>query len=212
MHPHPDNAKFAMVVEGEDDKHFLASIISRNLGQNLSVPIFARSGFSDVLNAIPSEIKVSGREVLGIILDANNDLIKRWREISQSLNSVVDLNVPLEPRIGGTIIERGKRHPRIGIWLMPDNKSNGELEDFVIKMIPTDDAIWPRAQTYIDGIPTNIRRFRESKKRRAELYAWLATQELPGRIGFAIKRGDLDINGDLTQQFVVWLKSLFASP
>ena len=40
---------------------------------------------------------------------------------------------------------------------MPDNKSNGELEDFVIKMKPTDDAIWPRAQTYINRIPTSIK-------------------------------------------------------
>ena len=164
-----------------------------------------------MLKAIPLEIKVSGRKALGIILDANDDLMKRWLAVRQTLNSVVDTNIPEKPETSGTIINLSKPYPRIGIWLMPDNKSNGELEDFVIKMIPTDDAVWPRAQTYINTIPTNIRKFKESKKRRAELYAWLATQELPGRIGYAIKQGDLDIEGNLTQQFVIWLKSLFQS-
>ena len=209
MHPNPDDAKFAMLVEGEDDKYFLANIINRNLDPSLSVSIHARTGYSDVLKAIPLEIKVSGREVLGIILDANDDLMKRWLDIRQALNGVIDTNIPKKPKTGGTIIKSSKRCPRIGIWLMPDNMSKGELEDFVIKMIPTDDAIWPRAQTYINGIPTNIRKFKESKQSRAELYAWLATRELPGRIGYSIKQGDLDINGQLTQQFIGWLKLLF---
>ena len=211
MHPDPDNAKFAILVEGEDDKYFLASIINRKPDPNLRVPICAHTGYSDVLKAFPLEIKVSGRKALRIILDANDDLMKRWLAVHQALNSVVDTNIPRKPKIGGTIINPSKPYPRIGIWLMPDNKSNGELEDFVINLMPTDDAVWPRAQTYINAIPTNIRKFKESKKRRAELYAWLATQELSGRIGYAIKQGDLDIEGNLTQQFVIWLKSLFQS-
>ncbi len=198
-----------MLVEGEDDKHFLKSIFKNNFDANLSVSITAHAGYPDVLKAIPVEIKAPGREALGIILDGNDDLLKRWTEIRQVLNGVVDTNIPQKPKIGGTIIKSSERYPRIGIWLMPDNRSNGELEDFVIQMIPNEDAIWPLAQIYIDGIPTDIRRFKDSKKQRAELFAWLAAQELPGRIGFAINRGDLDINGRLTQQFVAWLKLLY---
>lgn len=59
MHPDPDDAKFAMLVEGDDDKYFLANIINGNLDSNLSVSIGAGAGYSDVLKAIPIEIKVS---------------------------------------------------------------------------------------------------------------------------------------------------------
>ena len=52
---------------------------------------------------------------------------------------------------------------RIGIWLMPDNRSTGELEDFVGSMIPSADPVWPRAEAFIDGIPPSDRKFAPSK-------------------------------------------------
>ena len=92
---------------------------------------------------------------------------------------------------------------------MPDNKSNGELENFVVQMIPDTDIVWPLAQNYINGIPKSSRKFRASKLQRAKLHAWLATREIPGRIGAAIRRGDLETDGKLAQLFVNWLKSLY---
>ena len=92
---------------------------------------------------------------------------------------------------------------------MPDNKLPGELEDFVIELIPNGDTVWPRSQSYIDGIPDGDRLFTEGKKQRAQLYAWLATREEPRRMGAAIGTHDLDINGPLCQNFVAWLKQLF---
>lgn len=53
---------------------------------------------------------------------------------------------------------------------MPDNRSPGELEDFVQTMIPGDDPVWPRSKQYIDDIPDTLRKFKPKKKSRAELY------------------------------------------
>ena len=92
---------------------------------------------------------------------------------------------------------------------MPDNENPSELEDFVIEMIPDGDVVWPRAQSYIDGIPAADRPFSEGKRQRARLYAWLATREEPRRMAAAIGTHDLDINGPLCRRFVDWLKRLF---
>ena len=59
--------------------------------------------------------------------------------------------------------------------MMPDNCSVGELEDFVVEMIPPDDLVWPLAQRYIEKIPNPA--FKESKVLRAQLYAWLAARK-----------------------------------
>ena len=99
---------------------------------------------------------------------------------------------------------------RVGVWLMPDNQFPGELEDFVRHMLPGDDRVWPRAESYIDGIPQADRRFRDGKVSRAQLYAWLATRELPGRMGAAINAGDLNTDVDLARRFVSWLHALFS--
>ena len=92
---------------------------------------------------------------------------------------------------------------------MLDNKSSGELEDFVTKMIPEDDCIWPLAESYIDGIPQECQKFKRSKIRRAKLYAWLSTREMPSRMGLAVTKGDLDLGGIFTKQFADWLTNMF---
>ncbi len=90
---------------------------------------------------------------------------------------------------------------------MPDNHSAGELENFVIQMVPADDPVWPLSQRYIDEIPNPP--FAASKTVRAQLYAWLAAREDPRQMGLAIRARDLDVDGDLCQRFVAWLTRLF---
>lgn len=92
---------------------------------------------------------------------------------------------------------------------MPDNESPGELEDFVVGMIPERDPVWPLSQRYIEGIPEAGRKFSEKKKLRAQLYAWLAAREDPRLMGVAIRAHDLEVEGALSRNFIAWLTKLF---
>ena len=69
--------------------------------------------------------------------------------------------------------------------------------------------MWPLSNRYIEEIPTEDRKFIESKTQRAKLHAWLAAREDPRQMGLAIKTKDLEIDGPLCQKFVVWLTKLF---
>ena len=158
-----------------------------------------------MLESISVEIKVSGRLVVGILVDANSTLMDRWRAVRDRIMRA-NIQVPTHPNPDGTIIEGT---PRVGIWLMPDNESSGELEDFVKQMIPTGDPVWPLSQRYIDGIPQANRKFADHKKPRAQLYAWLATRKDPRQMGLAIKARDLNVEGILCKKFVAWLMALF---
>ena len=92
---------------------------------------------------------------------------------------------------------------------MPDNQSPGELEDFIVKMIPNDDPVWPRSTAYITEIPEEDRKFKEGKILRAKVHAWLAAREKPRPMGLAIKTKDLNISVESCQTFVNWLRELF---
>lgn len=92
---------------------------------------------------------------------------------------------------------------------MPDNQSAGQLEDFVTTMIPANDPVWPLAQGYIDGIPQEYRQFTTAKTSRAELHAWLAGRKVPGFMGQAVSRGDLDVEGPLCRRFADWIMKLY---
>ena len=112
--------------------------------------------------------------------------------------------------MNGVVIDpTSEFNPRIGVWIMPDNISDGELENFVAQMVPTGDPVWPRSEGYIASIPESEREFIEKKTTRAIVHAWLATREDPRQMGTAIRAGDLDIDSALCQRFLAWLQRLF---
>ena len=200
-----------LLVEGSDDKHVVIHLSERSgLAQNFM--IVEKEGKDSLLDSIEVEVDIPGRTVLGIVLDANDDPDARWRAVTDRLNRLrqedhFDLpELPAQPDPKGTIIE-GRL--RIGIWLMPDNRSTGEIEDFVGNMIPSGDPVWPRAEAFIDGIPSDDRKFASGKVQRAKVHAWLATREEPRLMGLAIKARDLDTNAANTTAFVEWLRTLF---
>lgn len=193
-----------LLVEGQDDLHVVGHILAKAETHVLSHDdIDDKEGFNKLLRAVTVEMKVPGREVLGIVLDANDDPKARWQSVSDRLKEV-DVMLPKNPVLGGAIIQDT---PRVGVWLMPDNQSPGQLEDFVSTMIPGGDPAWSLAQEYIAAIPD--KKFASAKTSRAELHAWLASRKHPGRMGQAINRGDLGIEGALCQQFLTWITDLF---
>ncbi len=213
-----------LLVEGQDDKHMVAQLCERDgfittrSGQDVLVTlreqtarflIAEKSGQPDLLKSIRQEVMVSGRQTVGLLLDADDDLGKRWTKIGEEL-SRAGVQLPSLPDLTGTIIPEQSDQPRIGIWLMPDNKSQGELEDFALEMIPSDDPVWPFSLHYIENIPSLDRKFLPEKIQKAEVYAWLAARKEPGRIGAAIGAKDLAIDGPLCRMFRSWLTRLFS--
>lgn len=194
-----------LFVEGQDDRHVVRHLRDRNLPA-LSFAIQDKGGVDALLESVGPEIKAPGRAAVGFVLDANDNPDSRWRAVADRIRKA-DILLPQAPRRGGTIM---KGLPRVGVWLMPDNRSAGELEDFVQKMIPKDDPVWELARQYIGKIPEEAQKFLPKKQSRAELHAWLATRENPGLMGSAIGRGDLKTDGDLCAAFLAWLKVLFA--
>ncbi len=195
-----------LLVEGQDDKHVVRHLWKRRHRSEPPFGIEDKEGVENLTGDISTEIKAPGRVAVGIVVDANDDLGGHWDAISHRLREAEIGGVPGVPSPDGTIIDAD---PRVGVWLMPDNRKPGELEDFVQQMIPHDDPVWPRAREYVRGIPEAARPFRPGKTSRAELHAWLATREEPGFMGSAIGREDLNADGPLCAAFLAWLERLF---
>ena len=193
-----------LLVEGQNDKHVVRHIcIRHSLTPNFQT--LDKGNVDELIESISLEVKASGRKAVGIMLDANDNLTSRWDAVSEKL-SRSNVKTPRCIEKGGTIISGA---PRVGIWIMPNNNSVGELEDFVVTMIHKEDSIWPLFSQYIDQIPKTHRKFKNKKTSRAKLYAWLATRENPNRMGTAIGAKDLDVDGELCNSFIEWLRKLF---
>ena len=201
-----------LVVEGRSDEHAVLHLcMAAQPGFEKAFDRHDAKSFEGVLRIVRGYVNQQGMIAVGFVVDADSTPEEHWRQVINSIaaaNSFIQL--PINPDPNGTIIpgDPSIGSPRIGIWVMPDNASDGELEDFVERMIPVGDLVWPRAQSYISGIPTP-RKFDHSKITKAEVHAWLAARKFPGLIGVAIREGDLDTSGQLAQTFLRWLSRLF---
>ena len=202
----PESPKL-LLVEGVDDKHVVEHLC-RKLVPDLTFRCQETGGSDPLLKAISPAMRPLERTALGIVMDANDDLAARWQAIGHRLRGA-DVQLPEQPAHGGTVIDG---EPRVGVWLMPDNATPGELENFVAALVPKDDSVWPLAERYINGIPSEHRRFSPRKELRAKLHAWLATRQEPRKIGAAIGTAELDAGGALAGQFADWLRTLFDAP
>ena len=197
-----------LLVEGEDDKHFVYHLINKR-ELNLNLPeenIISTDGVNNLLQRLYADVQPS-RKILGIMVDADKNCNKRWKEIIDIL-SEKGVSTPKTPTRSGTIIPPENDLPKIGIWIMPDNRSKGELEDFVLEMIPENDEIMPIARKYIREIPENRQEFAHHKRTKSELFAWLANARKPGRIGASIGAGKFNADSSNSDVFVEWLKQL----
>ncbi len=209
MSPLPlPSPKRILIVEGQNDKHVVLQFRSRNP----AVPdfdIMDKGGIDPLLESISREVKAPERQVIGILVDADDGSGARWDSIVNRI-SQTGIEFPDHPNPDGTIVDT-QDMPRVGVWLMPDNESSGELENFIEQMIPKEDAVWPLSRNYIEGIPVTYRKFTEGNELKATIYAWLATREDPRQMGLAIKTRDLEIDGDLCKRFAGWLTNLFGN-
>ena len=173
--------------------------------------IVEKGGLEKLMASIVPELTAPGRQAVGIVVDANDDIEARWAAVKNRLDRAGF--VVGERDSAGTVIRGTPPEPDAGVWIMPDNRSPGELEDFIEAMIPANDAVWPLSRAYIDGgIPSRDRLFSAEKALRAQVHAWLAARERPRPMGVAIRAGDLDVEGVGCAGLTTWLRRLFLEP
>lgn len=194
-----------LLVEGQNDMHVVRHLWFRYRQADPEFYISVKNNVEVLIQDIRGEILSETRTVVGILVDADDYPANHWRAVSDRLREA-GITPPNEPISSGTIIEG---NPRIGVWMMPDNQLAGELENFIEKMIPSRDPVWPLSEAYIDGIPQADRKFSDGKILRAKVHAWLAAREDPRPMGTAIRAGDLDVTVPTGASFVNWRRQLF---
>lgn len=201
-----------LMVEGKDDEHVVKGFCgARKLGKIDGIVQF--EGIDNLLDSIPVRLKESGLGALGILLDADADLAARWDAVSARLRDA-GYEVPLKPSLEGLVLDAvpSKLLPKVGVWVMPDNKVTGILEDFLRMLVPEGDKLFALISSCFEKLPADVVLFSEEAKPKALIHAWLAVQEQPGRpLGQAITAKYLDANVASGDAFAEWLKKLFFS-
>jgi hypothetical protein len=222
----PENCKnFAerlLIVEGKDDCHSIYHVAQQN-GCETLFGIWEGGNDEGALKRFGGLLVAPASQrpkILGIVLDSampqksdtrSNDLTRRWAQIQDRLRDF-KFAVPEKPSPVGTIIRGPEGFPKIGIWLMPDNQTEGMLEDFLLKLVPRNAAAYAKtcAQSAKNQGHGNYKECHEAK---AVAHTYLAWQDEPGKpLGLAIKSRLFDTNSEYATDFIAWLKGLFEAP
>lgn len=198
-----------LLVEGNDDRHAVLALLSHHQFP-VVFDVIDSKGIDPLLESISTRLKESGREVVGILVDADIDLRARWQSLRDILLAE-GYTPPAQPAAGGIILLHEDK-PRVGIWIMPDNQLPGMLEDFAARLVTPGDTLWARAVSAVDSIPAEERRFPNERVAKAKLHTFLSWQEEPGKpIGLAITTKYLNPDAPQATEFIQWLQALFIS-
>lgn len=197
-----------LLVEGPDDAQVFFHLL-RYYRLDNHITIQQKEGIDNLVASLNVELLRRAETRLGIVVDADTDIVARWQSLRHKLLETGYTSVPLHPDPSGTILRQHGR-PVVGIWLMPDNSIPGMLEDFMRLLIPVNDILWPIAEDTVRQVVSKDRRFPPTQETKAHIHTWLAWQEEPGKpMGQAITKRYLDAASPHAQQLIKWLRGLF---
>ena len=208
-----------LLVEGKTEERVIPELMEHYVewpndknDPNLPARIKEVNGIENLLaeGTISTEIKVDGRECVGVLIDADDAPQSRWDSIRKLMSGMlVDLPDTM-PRYGH--ISQTYDGIRFGVWVMPDCISDGMLESFIgIGMIDTNASLWPHTHQFVQNAKDKHKApFTDSHHDKAMIHAWLAVQEPPGlQLHEAIINQQLVPNSAMAEDFAHWFCELF---
>lgn len=197
-----------LLVEGKDDCNIIKKFCQGN-GINENSFGFCNCGTdSKVLSKLDAKLQIAPDirpKTIGVILDADTDIKKRYQDIKAKLKKYeLPKNFPTD----GLIIEQ-KNLPKLGIWIMPNNQDNGALEEFYLTITPNIDT------DFIDDVIVKAKNkdltsFKPQHKQKAIMHTYFAWQDNPGApLYLAINKIVLNNDHQIAKKFKTWLKTLF---
>ncbi|EKF46290.1 TPA: DUF3226 domain-containing protein [Acinetobacter nosocomialis] len=214
-----------LIVEGLGDKAFFekyCQYYSYNVDVNVLTPEDINPDYYTTKNGVISsslddlikQITLGMIKNLGIIIDA--DHVKDQSGIDKTKT---DLSNKLQPH-GYTLIETTEgiiaQHNDglidIGIWIMPDNREDGNIENWIEELVCQSEALlYEKAKKVVNELENeNLQKFKPSRIQKAQLATWFAWQKSPGHgLDFFFHTPLIDLNHTKYTAFCNWFKRTF---
>ena len=215
----PHDEPSILRVEGKDDVHAIQHLLLRHDVDCKRIPVEIRSpddggdettgGWIPLLAGMQTEVMSSTGRSVSFVLDADTAPEDRWTAVCDRL-SAVGLTPPSEIPTEGFIGEVDAVQARVGVWLMPDNRRSGTLEEFLRDLVRSNDLLLPIAEQSTGHARAQGARFPDSAQLKAVLHAWLAWQARPGLpYGSAMRARYFGHDSAVALAFVGWFKRVF---
>ena len=223
------NSSHVLLVEGEGDRGFFDQVC-RSLALNPAIKVAPPKDYQadyeellhnskqgvlnlldDLLNELLDEVAPTKR--LAVIVDADHEQeqgLGYRKTIEQVSKIAADYDFTLaENQANGLYFKHSDGLAEFGLWVMPNNRTDGMLEDFIKTCVtPNEQSLFDHAVQIIQNIPNP--KFKPHHNSKAQVATWLAWQKPPGHgLYYSVKDGLLNTNHALFQEMEQWLKKIF---
>jgi hypothetical protein len=216
-----------LIVEGEEDKKFFEAVF-RAMDRADEVAIrhhpSGKSNAISLFGAALERLTRASNASVGLVVDADDPALNAtdgFLSTRRLVNKQLQLRhfAALTPGPGTSgLLAHAPQFGavRAGLWVMPDNHSNGYLEDFANAVVAHSEK--PR-QTFASAISASVSNgghggpayaFKAHHLSKATIGTWLAWSDPPRmNLGTAVSRGLLDVEHARFQSLIAWLNLLY---
>ena len=204
---------YKLLVEGKNDMHVILSFCQYyDINENFD--IIPCDSIDNVLKELRIRLTIpANNKRIGIIVDADNNISGHWQSIHNILTETDYYNLQaIQLHANGAIVDSHDMYkPRVGVWIMPNNKLPGMLEDFIISLSSDNDPLMKRAGEVLDALEKDgIQNYKKVHKSKARVHTYLAWQDEPGLpLGIAVTKKIFNPESSNAKVLVDWLKRLF---
>ncbi len=188
-----------LVVEGKDEINFFR-VLFEHMGISDSIDIRDAGGKDRFKTVLPTFTIASGFKSIkkiGIVMDADEHAENTFRSVSGTIEKI-GLTPPEKP---GNF---SKNIPSVGIFIMPDNNSNGMLEDLCLSSVRDQ-----KAMKCVEDFIICSQELQEKPKNiaKAKVQAFLAIKPtIVNSIGLGAQKGYWDLESDNLLPLISFLK------
>ncbi len=111
---------------------------------------------------------------------------------------------------GGILFQHDDGLADFGLWVMPNNRDEGMLEDWIKSCVHQDEhKLFAHAETVVATLPQT--KFKLIHFSKAEVATWMAWQKQPGHgLYRAVEDQLIDMDSALFKELCVWLTHIYS--
>lgn len=167
-HPNKISSNNLLLVEGDHDKIIFSKLLEfLGLDDFQVVSANGKEAFSPLLRLIITDDRFNDLNAIGIIRDADNDFNGAFRSIQGAFRKA-SLTVPDRP------LTFTESKPKNGIFIMPDNNTNGDLESLFLDSV-VQEPVMECVDQYFDCLE-NLTGNEHPKPTKAKVQVYLASK------------------------------------
>lgn len=202
-----------LLVEGKDDQHVVWSLL-----EHYQVPkcfvVKDCDGIKNLIREVSLRLTTPTMyKSIGVVMDADDNIKGRYDSFRCTLEATgkYDFSQISLSEAGTLIMPLDENYPLFGLWLMPNNRSNGMLEDFVMTLADESDVLMKESDNVLNYLEDrSLNRYAQVHRSKAKIHTYLAWQEEPGKpMGQAITAKVLHAESESAKVFIEWIKRLF---